>query len=478
MVTTVSRPPGFPGISVALEVALALFLLVLPMPFGATRAGGLLFLETGSFVLLLLWLADSLAGPIRLGSRLAATGAVGLLLLATLQIVPLPDALVKTVSPESARIRAETRPPVEILAAEQGLFDSEPAAGRHLPTLSLVPEATASALRTGVALVALLIVGATVAARRGVGRLALVLLLSGACQGLYGVLVLASGHDRIWDLPKQYALDSATGTFINPNHFASYLALVLPCGLALALRNAKRTFLSPERGRRWLSIGGEGGRDILLILLLGCGVGGLLTSNSRAGIALCLMALFVTALTGGRRGARSRLALVVLLAVVAVLPLMHLGADQLVESYLDAGKEIQTESGRFAVWIDTIRLAGAFPVTGSGLGTFGSVYPLYRSGEVRRFYRHAHQDFLQMAAEGGLIGVVCLILLAVPVLVGAGRGLANLQGPLANGFAAGLGAVLLHSMIDFPFHIPAIAATAAVFAGALMVDKWTDPRSS
>ena len=308
--------------------------------------------------------------------------------------------------------------------------------------------------------------------------LSIAALLSGAFQGLYGLLVLASGHDRIWNTPKEYALDAATGTFVNPNHFASYLALVLPCGLALVLWNARRSFLSIEGRRRWISIGGEGGRDILLLLLLGCGLGGLFTSQSRAGIALGLMALLLTAITGTGTSTRARVAALVLVVMAAVLPLMQLGPGQLVDSYIDTAAELEVEGGRTAVWKDTVRMAAAFPATGSGFGTFASVYPLYRSGEVRRFYKHAHQDALQVAAEGGVTGAVLMIVLLIPVLVGVGRGLAVRQGPLANGLAAGLGAVLLHSLVDFPFHIPAIAATAAVIAGALLVRDWDALKSS
>jgi putative inorganic carbon (HCO3(-)) transporter len=289
---------------------------------------------------------------------------------------------------------------------------------------------------------------------------------------------LTSGNDRIWNRAKEFALDSATGTFINPNHFASYLALVLPCGLALVLWTAKQSFMSGERRWRWLSIGGQGGRDILLMLMLGCGISGLLTSDSRAGIGLGLMALVLTAITGGGRNARTRLAVLVLVLMAAVLPLMQLGPDQLVDSYMDAGAELQVEGGRAAVWKDTVRLATAFPVTGSGFGTFASVYPLFRSGEVRRFYKHAHQDALQVAAEGGITGTVLMLVLLVPILLGTARGLGVRQGPLANGFAAGLGAVLLHSLVDFPFHIPAIGATAAVVSGALLVENWADLKSS
>jgi O-antigen ligase len=95
------------------------------------------------------------------------------------------------------------------------------------------------------------------------------------------------------------------------------------------------------------------------------------------------------------------------------------------------------------------------------------VYPKFRSAEVRSFYAHAHNDLLQFAAEGGLIGTALLI-----VLLGllSRRLLAAIRGEfgtLGIGAAVGLSATLLHALIDFNFHLPANAALAVVLAGAL-----------
>ena len=459
-----------------LELGLALFLVALPLPFGAVGPGGRLFFEIGSAVLLVLWVVDALAEPPRLPARLALAGSLGLLGFAALQALPLPAAAVGAANPRAERLRAEIAPPESVLAAERRLLGAD--APARPPTLSLDPEATASALRSGTALAALLLVGAAVASRRGVERIALALLGSAAFQGLYGLLVLASGHDRIWNAPKLYNLDSATGTFVNANHYASYLALALGCGAALVLRNARRSFLAGDRRRSLRSLGRDGARDLLLLLLLVCGLGGLLTSDSRAGILLGLLSLGTTALAlgGGRR--RTYAAALLLVALAAALPLLQLGPRSLVESYLASGREMSEAGSRATVWSDTLGIVGAFPATGSGFATFGAVYPLFRSGEVRLFYQHAHLDLLQLAAEAGVVGLLLAGLLIVPLVLAAARGLGAAQGALAPGFAAGFGVVALHSLIDFPLHLPAIAATAAVVAGALLVSPWADPIST
>ena len=456
-----------------LELGLALFLAALPLPFGAVGWGGRLFLEIGSAVLLVLWIVDALAEPPRLPPRLALAGLCGLLGFAALQALPLPAAAVGAANPSAERLRAEIAPPESVIDAERHLLGAE--APPQPRTLSLDPQATASALRTGCALAVLILVGASVAARRGVDGIAVALLGSAAFQGLYGLLVLASGHDRIWNTPKLYNLDSATGTFVNANHYASYLALALGCGAALVLRNARRSFLGGDRRRSLRSLGRDGGRDLLLVLLLVCGLGGLLTSDSRAGILLGLLALGATtvALGGGRR--RTYAAVLLLVAAAAAIPLLQLGSRSLVESYLASGREMTEAGGRPTVWRDTLGIVADFPATGSGFATFGAVYPLFRSGEVRLFYQHAHLDLLQLAAEAGAVGLLLASLLLLPLSLAVARGLAGAHGALAPGFAAGLAVVALHSLVDFPFHLPAIAATAAVVAGALLVSPWADP---
>ena len=59
--------------------------------------------------------------------------------------------------------------------------------------------------------------------------MATALLFSAAFQALYGLIVVASGYDRIWHVEKTVFLDAATGTWVNRNHFADYLAMALPC---------------------------------------------------------------------------------------------------------------------------------------------------------------------------------------------------------------------------------------------------------
>jgi O-antigen ligase len=458
-----------------LEWGVAVVIVVAPLPFGAVLPEALLLLESGALLLLGVWLWRAVRRPAALPPAGVRAGVLGLLALALVQILPLGRALVARVSPRSAELREASRAPAQWEALEQELLGIAPATFEPPATLSVDPDLTASALRTGVALAGLMLAAHTVAAVRGLRLLALAFLLSAGFQGLYGALVLASGHEMIWHLPKRYYLDSATGTFVNRNHFAAYLNAALACGLALALEEAAR-WRAGRTGRRPGDLPRpEGSRVLLLGLLVVLGTSGLLLSFSRAGIAFGLVALSaVLFASGGSQSRRTRMALIAALVIVAAVPLSQIGSERLAERYARTAADFASPSGRVTVWLDTLRMAGAFPVVGTGFGTFAAAYPLFRSPEVRLYYRHAHNDLLQFLAEGGVLGGALLALVLAPLVRPVRRALCGAGGVLATGAAAGLMALLGHSLVDFQFHIPSNAATGAVLGGALMGLPWSE----
>jgi O-antigen ligase len=459
-------------LSRVLEFGLALIVILAPMPFGAVVPGGRLALEVGAASLLCVWIVRAWRHPTKLPPRSVVVGLLGLLSLALLQTLPLPAAVAEVVAPRATLLRLEAQPAPEIVQTEAELLGVQPQAFHTPATVSLDSWATTSALRTGVAIVALLLIATTVAAERGVRMLAVALLISAAFQGLYGMLILLSGYDQIWHLPKKYSLGSATGTFVNRNHFACMLAMSLACGAALVMHDFQAT--RSRSPRRWQVdlLGPAGSKTILMGLMLVVGLAGLLTSFSRAGIATGLLALFVTLMAHRFGRLRIRLGIALIVGAFAIVPLVQIGADRLLHRFEHSAESLQQSGGRSTVWVDTLSVAADFPVLGSGFGTFAEVYPFYRSDEVRLFYKHAHNDLLQLVAESGIAGLFLLLLVLVPVGAGIFAGIGGSKGILGAGFAAGLAAVLMHSLIDFNFHIPSNAAIAAILAGALMGLPW------
>jgi len=463
-----SRPDALAGL---LDWGLGLFVIAAPLPFAAVTAAGRLGVEIAALALLALWLWRARSRATTLPPRAACLALGALLALGLLQILPLGERLVGSLSPQALEVRESLRPDPTLAATERDLLEIPAGRLERPATLSLDPAATASALRTGAALVALLLVATTVAAVRGARLLAAALVGSAALQALYGILVLASGHDRIWNVAKQFYVQSATGTFINRNHFAGFVAAAACCGTALVLARARR---GGDGGRRRLLawLGPDGSRTLLLALMTVLALSGLLLSFSRAGIGIGLSAIGVTVLAAAHIRRRWRVALTLSLLAAAAVPLATIGGDRLAERYAQSAADFASPGGRATVWGDTVRMAAAFPACGTGFGTFPAAFPRYRSPEVRLFFSNTHNDALQLAAEGGLTALLLLAPLVWTVGRHAWGALAGRKGRLAVGFAAGLAALLVHSLVDFHFHIPSNAATIAILAGTVMGLPW------
>jgi len=457
-----------------LEVGLAAILIAAPLPFGAVQDPGRAALEWGAIALLAVALAVALADR-RSGDRpalpprFAGACIAGLVLLAVVQTLPLGSSVVRALSPGAAEIREEVRPPAAVEAVETEVLGASPTSFERTATLSLVPGATRSAVRAGAALAAVWMVAFAVGAAGGTRRVAAAIVASAAFQAFYGALVLFSGHDRIWNVPKKYFLDAATGTFVNRNHFAHVVALGTIVGVGWVVASGRSRAERADRGRSWVRwFERDGLQHAGRVALVVTSAAGLLLSFSRAGLALGTIGAGVAAVrtSPGRRA--PRVLVTIALAVVALVPLARFGPERLVARYAALHEDASDARGRAGVWADTARMAMRFPVAGTGFGTFEWTYPRFRSQAVRQRFVHAHNDPLQVAAEGGALGVLLLVG-ALAAHAGAWRrSWTGANDPLAVALAVALVAGLAHACVDFPFHVPGAAVFPAAIAGLML----------
>ena len=115
--------------------------------------------------------------------------------------------------------------------------------------------------------------------------------------------------------------------------------------------------------------------------------------------------------------------------------------------------KIQVEDVRPAIWTGTLRMIQARPWTGTGWGSFVTEYPSYRPPEYFKIGRaaavtnHAHNEFLEMTAEGGVLTLVAFV--ALLIFVGRQGLKATRTGNLyALGFLGGLATWLVHNFVD------------------------------
>jgi O-antigen ligase len=360
------------------------------------------------------------------------------LLLATvpaLQLVPLPADIPALVAPGLRRLGVD-----------------------HVRTLSVYPWATMLALVRWTSYAAFLIAALEVLQRPGALPAALsVAALLGVAEAVYGVGNLMLGNERVLWLERYACYGDATGTLINSNHFATVLELCLPALLA----------------RRWLArrLPAEEGAMTAVFLAGATAMGlAIVFSHSRGGLLALVSGLMVSVvlLRGGRGGRGGRL----LVGAVGLLVLFYganVGFERVVERFGALPEEVEY-GRRPGLWSDTLTLIRDFPLTGAGAGAYESIFPAYRRLVTDpAAYAHAHQDYLELAAEGGAVAVGLAMLSAWGFVTTIRAGLARAAGrrhvALAL-LAGGLVAALMHAAVDFPLHIPGVVYLLLLLAAA------------
>ena len=259
---------------------------------------------------------------------------------------------------------------------------------------------------------------------------------------------------------------SATGFFSNRNNFAMLLCVAIPIIWAVSHRLARR-----EGNGRLLAI--ASGTVMMAIVFVGLAV-----SGSRSGILLGMLALALsTAMiwspSASRRSARGRRSLLAALGAALIIGQFGMiGLLRIAET--DALTEYRTQIARV-----TLRAAADYLPVGSGFGTFQAVYAMHETPAtmISEYINHAHNDWLELWLEGGFPAAMLMAAFVILFFWQAAR-VWNPRGPYASHVlprAASIGVLvlLLHSAVEYPLRMPALACIFAL----LMAIMLTSPRS-
>ena len=268
---------------------------------------------------------------------------------------------------------------------------------------------------------------------------------------LLGYLQISSGRfeQSGWYLYDNTNVGAAVGFFANRNHMGTLLLVAIPFTIAIASIASARA-----RGSSvpiWVGAGAA-----LLILSLGIAMNGSLAAVLLAGPAILLSALL---LPGARRVRGLVLAVAVLGFGAATLVL----TNSPVQAEL-TGKDTSSFDGRSEIWSTTLAAAKqTFPV-GTGLGTFQIAYATYEDADVvtQTYVNHAHNDYLEIALEGGAIGALVLaafLLWWAKIATGAWQ--AGNEKALSRAAVAASGVILASSFVDYPLRTTSIATIFA-----------------
>ncbi len=374
-----------------------------------------------------------------------------------LQLVPLPLSVVETISPMRVALFQE------ILGSSGPIGPTQP--------LTVNSHATQQALLKLICyfLVFLLAIRHYRLHRKPT-LLVGTLIAIGLFQAVYGSIQYLTGWNYIFTYENIYYPDAATGTYINKNHFAGLLEMVLPFLFAGLL------FRIPARQNRarswWVEVilsplSSHFLRDLLLFAIL---VIGLVLSRSRMGISAALAGLIlVTFLVFLRTRRQSLLLVALLILAVPVAYSAWIGLGPVVERFEALGRPEALEQDRLPIWRDTQLLIRDFPLLGTGLGTYRWANSHYQTDKLQYIIEHAHSDYLEFASEIGIPAMALLFaglwILVIRVARHALVAERSHEKSLAAGCAGALLAILVHGLVDFNLQIPANAYLFAWIAG-------------
>ena len=473
------------------RAAFGIYLVVLctgPLFFGGVGYYAYTFITLGILAGSLLLIAGNVTKDRRTGSyqfRFLSTPLnipfILLLLFLIFQILPLPPSWLNFLSPEAWVIGEKSLPASLVVAS------SEPIG----PWFSLAPylhPVRMSIVRLTV--YALFFVGLAqmLNSTKRIRTAVLCILLLGSFEALYGMIQTFSGNEHIWWVKKVYYRGDVTGTYVNRNHFAGLMEIIIMLATvyvgALSERRKKTPSAfaqsSPLRARLARLLKGEAGfnkRVLVLFSALVMGLG-LLFSASRgamlgaAGGLLCTGILFVL-----RQGHRRKGLIVLFLFLLTSAYALRMGVEQPLERFrtFDASFEVRSRYAQKAY-----ELFEDFKLTGVGVGNFRYAYPKYQAPEdTKAFIDHAHNDYVQFLAEAGIIGFSILGLGLLYYLIQTGRLWARRHDPFAVtlGIApfAVMTAIGIHSYSDFNLHymtnVLMILALMAVGYSAVHLDR-------
>ncbi|MEN8210678.1 MAG: O-antigen ligase family protein [Thermodesulfobacteriota bacterium] len=364
------------------------------------------------------------------------------------QLVPLPLSVIEFLSPQAS----------EIYQGNNFL-----AGVNSWACLSLNPKATLSEFMRYSTYVLFFILTVQLLKNRGVFQSTIfIIALFGGLLAFSSILQFYMTQDMaLWF---RYTPDNSivVGPYVNHNHYAGLMELIFPVVLGLFLFYRPRIqntslikgiaeIFSQEKANIHILIGASA----LLIII------SIFVSLSRgAMISTCLSLIVFTIFLLQRKISRGNTTLIIGVIMLSALCIGWFGWDQIIERFakLKNAQGVIYEA-RLDFWKDSQEMIDSYKLTGSGIGTFPHVYPLHRSLKSELFLSHAHNDYLELLAEGGIIGFGLAAIFLLTLFYKTYKIFINRRDGFSIyiyiGSITAMTSILLHSFTDFNMHIGA-----------------------
>ena len=406
------------------------------LAYGTVHYWALALFNLGALTVMVLWIVDGwVLGTLRISRNILQLPLLGTLLLGLIQLLPLRTIGAGSLSTEVTQ------------------------------ALSLDPNAT----RLVLVQISTLFVyfAATLVFTDTPHRLHILvrtIMIFGFCLAIFGLTQSFTSPDKVYWV-RELSQSTAFGPFINRHHFAGYMELTIALPLGLLFAGAI------EKEKRLLYAFVVGLMGVALVM-----------TSSRGGIVSLVAEIFFFVLvtsvwkpaTEHRRSRTARLKGVLLraglgLGIMAALlgGVLIFGGEFSLTRFIDSVNTDDPTTGRSHFWAVTLDIIKAHPILGTGLGAFGVIYTHYdnRNGLFR--LEQAHNDYLQVFSDGGVIGAFLALCFVVLLFRGAFVRIKTrdtFRRGVALAAIGGCFAVLVHSMFDFTLHTTSNALLFLVLA--------------
>jgi len=403
-----------------------------------------------------------------------AAALAAVVLASALQLVPLPLDTLRRLTPETERLLRN--------------YDVSFAVATPTPShaVSIDPRATRGGLVALVSLELLLFGLSRSLRRRDVRHIAVGIVVLGVALALFGVIQKALWNGKLYWVWTPRETGESFGPFVNRNHFAGWMLMALPLAIGYFCGRVARGVERVKPGWHsrliWLA-STEATNTMLVGFAIVVMATSLVLTLSRSGILGLMAAAIVVAFVVIRRQATAMRRTVAAAYVMSILgvSLAWAGLDLVVSRFaVNAGTDMER---RIGAWSDAWHIFLRFPVAGTGLNTYGIATLFYQTINLTHHYDQAHNDYLQLAAEGGALLLLPVAAALVTFCAAVRRRFAATSPQSTDywirvGAVAGLVAIGLQELGEFSLQMPGNAAMFCLLAAIVLRAPDTASRSA
>ncbi len=446
-------------------------LIFAPLAFGTTELWSLTLLETGIFALTLLFLIHQW---LREKKIYHTPGLLPLLLFLSyvfFQIIPLPPWVLQLLSPEIWGNYQNT-----IAVTNPSSWFS----------LSINKKATIGELyRYGAYFCFYFLTVQILTSHKKLDLTVNALLTFAPILSTFAIIQYYTSKDTIYWIREVPVNSIIFGPYVNHNHFAGLIEMILPIAVAMFLCLKPRvSYVMTWREKILDLFDLQGFNSYILVgfsaILLAVAIVLSLSRGAIISVGLALLIFTILLVISGRYRQKGWVFGVFIL--LFILSVQWFGWNTVFERF-DRLENDRAEiyETRFDIWKDSSLIAKDLFITGAGFGSFKTIYPRYRTFGGEKSVLHAHNDYLELLIEGGIISVLFVCWFLFQLFSESYRVYSHRHERysiyLFLGSLTGIISILLHSFTDFNLHIGANGLFFFFLCGLLVSAANTRSRS-